>query len=63
MQSFFGNRLYWQAAALALDIGQRLCILALRRARGKRLRLAFSRSLPGWCVTVAACTRGLCRTA
>jgi hypothetical protein len=45
VQSFFGNWLYWQAAALAHNIGQWLRTLALprafRRARGKRLRLAF----------------------
>jgi hypothetical protein len=45
VQSFFGNWLYWQAAALAHNIGCWLRTLALprtlRRARGKRLRLAF----------------------
>jgi hypothetical protein len=42
---FFGNWLYWQAAALAHNVGLWLGTLALprafRRARGKRLRLAF----------------------
>lgn len=45
VQPFFGNWLYWQAAALAHNIGLWLRTLALpralRRARGKRLRLAF----------------------
>ena len=45
VQSFFGNWLYWQASALAHNIGLWLRTLALpeafRRARGKRLRLAF----------------------
>jgi hypothetical protein len=45
VQSFFGNWLYWQAVALAHNVGLWLRILALprafRRARGKRLRLAF----------------------
>jgi hypothetical protein len=45
VQSFFGNWLYWHAAALAHNIGLWLRTLALpravRRARGKRLRLAF----------------------
>jgi hypothetical protein len=45
VQSFFGNWLYWQATALAHNIGLWLRTLALpravRRARGKRLRLAF----------------------
>lgn len=45
VQSFMGNWLYWQAAALAHNIGLWLRTLALprafRRARGKRLRLAF----------------------
>jgi len=45
VQSFFGNWLYWQAAALAHNVGLWLRTLALprafRRARGKRLRLAF----------------------
>ncbi|MBS4730090.1 IS1380 family transposase [Mycobacterium sp. SM1] len=44
-RSFFGNWLSWQAAALAHNIGCWLRALALpravRRARGKRLRLAF----------------------
>jgi hypothetical protein len=43
--SFFGNWLYWQAAALAHNVALWLRTLALprafRRARGKRLRLAF----------------------
>jgi hypothetical protein len=45
VQSFFGNWLYWQATALAHNVGLWLRTLALpralRRARGKRLRLAF----------------------
>lgn len=45
VQSFFGNWLYWQAAALAHNVGLWLRTLALprafRRARGKRLRLGF----------------------
>lgn len=45
VQAFFGNWLYWQAAALAHNVGLWLRTLALprafRRARGKRLRLAF----------------------
>jgi hypothetical protein len=45
VQSFFGNWLYWQAAALAHNVGLWLRTLALprafRRTRGKRLRLAF----------------------
>lgn len=45
VQSFFGNWLYWQAVALAPNVGLWLRTLALprafRRARGKRLRLAF----------------------
>lgn len=45
VQPFFGNWLYWQAAALAHNVGLWLRTLALprtfRRARGKRLRLAF----------------------
>lgn len=45
VQPFFGNRLYWHAAALAHNVGLWLRTLALpravRRARGKRLRLAF----------------------
>ncbi|EID11704.1 transposase IS4 family protein [Mycobacterium xenopi RIVM700367] len=45
VQPFFGNWPYWQAAALAHHVGLWLCTLALpravRRARGKRLRLAF----------------------
>jgi hypothetical protein len=42
---FFGNWLYWQAAALAHNVGLWLRTLALprafRRCRGKRLRIAF----------------------
>jgi hypothetical protein len=42
---FFGNWLYWQAGALAHNLGGWLRTLALprafRRVRGKRLRLAF----------------------
>ena len=42
---FFGNWLYWQAAALAHNVSLWLRTLALprafRRARGKRLRVAF----------------------
>jgi hypothetical protein len=45
VQSFFGNWLYWQAVALAHNVGLWLRTLALptefRRARGKRLRLGF----------------------
>jgi hypothetical protein len=45
VQSFFGNWLYWQATALAHNVALWLRTLALprafRRARGKRLRLAF----------------------
>lgn len=45
VQSFFGNWLYWQACALAHNTALWLRTLALprefRRARGKRLRLAF----------------------
>lgn len=45
VQPFFGNWLYWQAVALAHNIGLWLRTLALprgyRRARGKRLRLGF----------------------
>lgn len=45
VQPFFGNWLYWQATALAHNVGLWLRTLALprdyRRARGKRLRLAF----------------------
>jgi hypothetical protein len=45
VQPFFGNWLYWQAAALAHNVGLWLRTLALpqsyRRARGKRLRLGF----------------------
>ena len=45
VQPFFGNWLYWQAATLAHNVGLWLRTLALprefRRARGKRLRLAF----------------------
>jgi hypothetical protein len=45
VQPFFGNWLYWQACALAHNVGLWLRTLALprafRRVRGKRLRLAF----------------------
>lgn len=45
VQPFFGNWLYWQAAALAHNVGLWLRTLALPpafgRARGKRLRLGF----------------------
>ena len=45
VQPFFGNWLYWQAVALAHNVGVWLRTLALpptyRRARGKRLRLGF----------------------
>ena len=45
VQPFFGNWLYWQAVTLAHNVGLWLRTLALprafRRARGKRLRLAF----------------------
>jgi hypothetical protein len=45
VQPFFGNWLYWQATVLAHNVGLWLRTLALprafRRARGKRLRLAF----------------------
>jgi Transposase DDE domain group 1 len=45
LASFFGTWLYWQAAALAHNVALWLRTLALprafRRARGKRLRLAF----------------------
>lgn len=45
VQSFAGNWLYWQACALAHNIGRWLRTLALprefRHTRGKRLRLAF----------------------
>ncbi|MFZ5852040.1 MAG: IS1380 family transposase [Actinomycetota bacterium] len=45
VQAFFGNWLYWQAVALAHNVALWLRTLALprafRRARGKRLRLAF----------------------
>lgn len=45
VQSFFGNWLYWHAAALAHNVGLWLRTLALpesfRRVRGKRLRLGF----------------------
>ena len=45
VQPFFGNWLYWHAAALAHNLGLWLRTLALprafRRARGKRLRLGF----------------------
>jgi hypothetical protein len=59
LQSFFGNWLYWQAAAPAHNIGMRLCTLALpralRRARRERLRPAFF-NVP-WYVTADACTQ------
>jgi hypothetical protein len=45
VQPFFGNWLYWQAVALAHNVGLWLRTLALpkeyRRARGKLLRLGF----------------------
>jgi hypothetical protein len=45
VQPFFGNWLYWQAVALAHNVGLWLRTLALpqtyRRARGKRLRIGF----------------------
>jgi hypothetical protein len=45
VQPFFGNWLYWQAVALAHNVGLWLRTLVLptdyRRARGKRLRLGF----------------------
>ena len=45
VQPFFGNWLYWQAAALAHNVALWLRTLALprevRRARGKRLRISF----------------------
>ncbi len=45
VQPFFGNWLYWQASALAHNVSLWLRTLglprAVRRARGKRLRLAF----------------------
>jgi hypothetical protein len=45
VQAFFGNWLWWQASALAHNVALWLRTLALprafRRARGKRLRLAF----------------------
>jgi hypothetical protein len=45
VQSFFGNWLYWQAAALAHNVALWMRTLALprafRRTRGKRLRLGF----------------------
>ena len=45
VQPFFGNWLYWQACALAHNLSLWLRTLGLprafRRARGKRLRLAF----------------------
>lgn len=60
VQRFFGNWLYWQAAALAHNIGLWLHILALSRAlRGHAVNGCiwhFSTSLPGWCVIVDACT-------
>ena len=45
VQNFFGNWLWWQAAALAYNVARWLRILALptefANCRGKRLRLAF----------------------
>jgi len=45
VQPFFGNWLYWQAVALAHNVGLWLRTLGLpkeyRRARGKRLRVGF----------------------
>ena len=45
MQNFFGNWLWWHAAALAYNVARWLRILALptefANCRGKRLRLAF----------------------
>jgi len=45
VQPFFGNWLYWRAAALAHNValGLRTPALprAVRRARGKRLRIGF----------------------
>lgn len=45
LENFFGNWVWWQAAALAYNVGRWLRVLALPEAfatcRGKRLRLAF----------------------
>ncbi len=45
MQNFFGNWLWWHAAALAYNVARWLRVLALHESfatcRGKRLRLAF----------------------
>jgi hypothetical protein len=45
VQNFFGNWLWWHAAALAHNTARWIRVLALprefRRCRGKRLRLAF----------------------
>ncbi len=45
LENFFGNWVWWHAAALAYNIGRWLRLLALpesfRTCRGKRLRLAF----------------------
>lgn len=42
VQPFFGNWLYWQAVALAHNVGLWLRTLALsKKYRGKRLRLGF----------------------
>ena len=45
VQNFFGNWLWWHAAALAYNVGRWLRVLALpsefATCRGKRLRLAF----------------------
>jgi len=45
VQNFFGNWLWWHAAALAHNVARWIRVLALprefRRCRGKRLRLAF----------------------
>ncbi|MDQ2827160.1 MAG: IS1380 family transposase [Actinomycetota bacterium] len=45
LENFFGNWLWWQAAALAYNVARWVRVLALppafRTCRGKRLRLAF----------------------
>lgn len=45
LENFFGNWVWWHAAALAYNVGRWLRVLALpeafSRCRGKRLRLAF----------------------
>jgi hypothetical protein len=45
LENFFGNWVWWHAAALAYNVGRWLRVLALpapfRTCRGKRLRLAF----------------------